>query len=403
VVGVWRSGGRRRLAYAAALAALMVVGMLFYTLDSRVLNLQGDYNSELIRQTADLGDALRRGWSEVMNRDLTMAFFSQTMTPGWMWSILVVAGMIWACVRLPHWVVPALLLLAVTMLVSSSPRYFLIMLPLLWVGWVWMSAWVTVRTPGWIQGYVFAALMLMPLSMNLGKVGRLTVEQRSADVAWWQGTDRQARFLSRYDDGEMVPVLQMADVIRRRTTPDQTVIAPHANVLAYLSGRRVVGERSVIPGGTPRSKHFDAVRSFDADFWVLPAIQYRSRDQGLFNLLQEKRVIPSRAIEWSDPYYLAEVTYLDPTADEQPTQPPGETPSTTSASVPNVLPKPTPRSPVFGPATSESTARIAPVGETNSAGPTSSPAPRRRQGNPKSRPATQPATTQPPATADHGG
>jgi hypothetical protein len=307
LAGLLRSRNGRRRTHLATLAMLSVITLVFALLDPRVMSASGIYNRELSQQLHGATTLAWNSWREVFHRDLPVSFFGQTMNVGPVASLALLIGAAVVSRRLPHWGCPVFVLAGVAMLVSSDPRYFLMVLPVLWLGWVLIAARLARWSPASLRGPIMMVMVLLPVVLNSGRLFKFIFEQRSADRALIRGEDRLRAFYSTYNDGEVLQWQAMADLIRRVVQDDEKVVAPRANVLAYLSGKRVFGERRFLLNEPNRGRHLQLVREFAADYWVFPATLYKARDGNLHDLMRRKQIVPSMAIEWAGEMYLAKV------------------------------------------------------------------------------------------------
>jgi hypothetical protein len=308
------------------LALLCVIAAVFALLDPRVVGTSGIYNRELTFQINHLSTDLIWKQIQTVQRDLNVAFFGQSMSPSMLFTLVLLVGSGIVTARLPHWGLPVLMLLCVTTVVSSDPRYYLMILPTLWLGWVLLSAQITRRTPATIQGYVMAGLLLVPVVLNFGRVAGLIYDQRLPDLAVFRGGDRERAFYERYNEGQVLQYQALAELIRTHTRPDDVIVSPAANVITFFSGRRVFGDRAILLNEPNERKHAQLVHEFGADYWVFPAALYRSRDNNLFNLMRRKAIVPSQLIAWAGPMYLARATIVVEGAATQPTTSPTAVP-----------------------------------------------------------------------------
>lgn len=182
------------------------------------------------------GDILR-------GQDINEAFFAQSMSPGApIWSGLLMAGVVLVALRRPVWAAPFFALFAATLAASSDPRYYLPVMPLLWLGFILVLARITVRCPPKVQGYVLALPVLAVIGLNMGRNVNFLIEQKTADLASLRGQDREAAFYTVYSNGSTPLIDRMAKLILENTGPDDRVIAPGCRIIAYKTGRHVVGQ-----------------------------------------------------------------------------------------------------------------------------------------------------------------
>jgi hypothetical protein len=315
--------GRRRRVYGIGLLLLIVTTGLFVVLDT-MSQRYTFYDGVYLR---DLRDSIRMRWEETSNLDwdvifggdLNHAFFMQAMLP--VSAIVLLAGAAILTKRAAMWGLPVLLLYPVTLLGSSEPRYYLMVMPMLWLGWVLLGVKITLKTgPRW-QGYVLAGIVLMPVVLNAGKIGSFIFEQRRADLAFWTDQTRAEAFYEKYREGSIPELIEVAKLIRETTSETETIVAPRRNILAYLSGRRVIGERQIL-AGVDVIDHPLALERNNARLYVLPAGLYDERDPLLSRLIRKRIVVAETVRGRVGEHYLGEVRIVVPEGDWRDYTPP---------------------------------------------------------------------------------
>ena len=293
----WDDGGvdgaRPWQFYAVCLGVVVLVAAVFLLLDPRTRQfnpLGGGYEAEVSGRLLDVGQRLRETpkklW-EMLQDNLESLFFAEQVTG---LNVVLVAALLagaWLVSRRrPLWGVLVATLLLTLYVASTVPRYYLMILPVLWAGWVSGVLWAARRLfahpnnrgifTGVTLGLVFAA--------NVGHCVKLVVEQRSRPFLHW------------YEHGLYEPVAATADVLRRDTRPDQTTIGPFAPVMSYLSDRRVLGRRELrIDEAKGMAARAQVVRDSGAAWMVFPHTVYEKKDKPLYRLARIGVVAPTNA------------------------------------------------------------------------------------------------------------
>lgn len=286
--------------HAISLTVLLVAWSIVIALDPRVGGfnlLAGGYEQTALHGLADAWNGLRQQLGPVFRRDLPEAFFGESMGPlGPVFSLLLIAGVVVVLRRQPLWGLLALLAILVTLLLdfTSTPRYYLMILPTLWLGWVLLSSRLVLglREP-WRNG-ALGGLLLLGLLPNFGGIASFIIEQRRVD------------FLAGYERGQYVPLVAIAGHIRQFVPEGARVVGPYSAVLTYLSGRRVLGGNQLLLD-KPVSRHLEVLQAFDPQYAVFPVRFYRARDARLVPLLERRLLTPTRVLAHDGEIYLAEV------------------------------------------------------------------------------------------------
>ena len=293
-----RNVDRRRRLHVSILASALLVLLALFLADPRTRGfspLQGVYEQELVERVAELPHTILGSFNSLFGGDLNDVFFSQHL---WWFGypatalVLIVGG--WLVLRRDVvWGLMIFGLVAVTLPLSTVPRYFLMIAPLLWLGWTLLCCHVALRVPADKRGPVLAIALAFPLIVNVARSVGFVIEQRTPDVAWLlHGQPRAEAFYNAYRGG-VVPKLQaIAAMIAANTTDRQTVIGPEAHVLAYYADRRVIGERTLfIDREVALSKWPKLVADAKADLAIFPASAYDDNDSLMRDLIRRRILV----------------------------------------------------------------------------------------------------------------
>jgi hypothetical protein len=267
------------------------VGLAFAALDPRTRSLDllaGGYEAEVAQRVMSMGDRLRETpaklW-EMLEDHLQAVFFAERVEYlNVLMAAALLAGVALVSRRRPLWGLLVVVLLVALYFASSVPRYYLMVLPILWLGWVMLIRTLAVRLFRTERSRsIFAAVTVgLVLAANLGHDVKFILEQRSRP------------FIRGYKDGLYEPVVATAEVIRREVRPDETVIGPYSQEMTYLSGRSVLGRRKLLTGyeATEREKAM-LVRDSGAQWAVFPTGAYERKDLPLYRLGRAGIFVPS--------------------------------------------------------------------------------------------------------------
>src|SRR5207248_11724108 len=126
------------------------------------------------------------------------------------------------------------LTVVVTSALSTAPRYYTMILPLLILTSLLLTTRLTERVPGGYADLILLAVLGTIVGMNIAKIVPLVREQHSVSLA-----DNSSNFYKEYRHGKFLPVMTLADVVKEKVKPDEQIITPSATIVQYLSGRRV--------------------------------------------------------------------------------------------------------------------------------------------------------------------
>jgi hypothetical protein len=293
-----RSPPRRSLLLPLTGAVVLVAVVISFALfDPRTRGgtfIDGGYESQLITRLTDasmlgrLTTELPRELWTVVHDDLPRLFFGERTTGLALVLTLALLGgvglLLGREVPRPAWAVLVGMLLLATLLTSSEPRYWLMVLPVLWTGWLlgvckgardWFRS-STARS--WYTGLA----VVFVLAGNLGYVGKLVLEQRSLD------------FLATYKDGIYEPVLAASQVIREQARPGELIVGPYPSLMGYWSGRPVLGGIELGLHHSPdEPRRLRKIQKSDVKWMVFPAEPYRRKDDRMFELIDSGAVYPA--------------------------------------------------------------------------------------------------------------
>ena len=177
--------------------------------------------------------------------------------------------------RRPLWALLVACLLVAVLATETESRYWLMVLPLLWAGWL-----LGLMRGGrdWFASNAARSIYVglgvgAVLAFNLGHVVKLAIEQRSTP------------FLETYKSGAYAPLPATAEAIRRHTRPDDLIVGPYPRLLSYLADRRVVGGPELGLGELPPRDRPLAFHRAGVDWTVFPKEPYERKDPWLFALM----------------------------------------------------------------------------------------------------------------------
>jgi hypothetical protein len=173
--------------------------------------------------------------------------------------------------------------------IGSVPRYFIMILPLLLVGWGLQVAWIAGRfkDPGVREILTFVGLGLVVIP-NLISCLNLVREQRGLSRPK-EGL-RYVGFAKSYHTGKWAGVHEVARMIHDHVRPEQQVIGPEATVLTFLSDRDVFGLGMLLPRKDRKGRWERLLRGMKAKF------EYVVFPDGTDKLYDDKDVVTGKLI-----------------------------------------------------------------------------------------------------------
>ena len=177
--------------------------------------------------------------------------------------------------RRPLWALLVACLLLAVLATETESRYWLMVLPLLWAGWL-----LGLMRGGhdWFGSNAARSIYVglgvgAVLAFNLGHLVKLAIEQRSTP------------FLETYKGGAYAPLPATAEAIRRHARADDLIVGPYPRLLSYLADRRVVGGPELGLADLPPRERPLAFHRAGVDWMVFPKEPYERKDPWLFALM----------------------------------------------------------------------------------------------------------------------
>jgi Ca2+/Na+ antiporter len=251
----------RRLACALTLAVLAIAAAVFVLVDIR--GKSGGYENKMRLRLVDFNnkvlDPLPENVYAVLEQTLPEAFFGTQLGPGFIpvggdrwiglsaiYSLILIISAVWLVRRNVLWGLFVLFTVLTMATFGSVPRYFIMILPLLLVGWGLHINWLAeqFKTVGAKEAIVFAGLGLVVIP-NLISCANLIREQRG--ISRPQDGFKHVGFAQAYHSGKWQGVEEVARMIHDHVRKDQKIFGPEATVLTFLSDRDVFGLGMLLP------------------------------------------------------------------------------------------------------------------------------------------------------------
>jgi hypothetical protein len=278
--------GRRKL-HAVCLITLLAIWAMLIAIDPRYKGfhpLSGGYESEALDMIPQASTRFAAQLYHILHDQFPAGVFGQAMSPvGIASSIIVMLSTLLLLRRHALWVLMAWGTLAATMIVSSEPRYYMMVLPTLLLGWLAMLCAIARRTSRlWGEIILVVGLAIVTLNNLSASVG-FFIEQHRSD------------FITHYKKGGYVKELEMCEVIRQHVRPDQRVLGPSGPIMSVFTGVHVYMQREIMPRG--QNVHSpELVAAKHLDYCVTPGMIYHDKDPTIAHMFRVRVLVPIKMI-----------------------------------------------------------------------------------------------------------
>jgi hypothetical protein len=314
----------------ACLTILAAICAMFWALDPRSGGpfhpLSGGYESEVLETLSDsnssqadsdvhaesLVSRVKREATLLLTFHLPAAFLGQQLPPaaGAVLSVILIGSTFFIVRQQPVWTMFILFTLIVTSMLSTEPRYYVMVMPFLLLSWLRLMQWLkSLWWGGWGDLVILAGLGMVG-GLNIAKIAPFVLEQHS--VPLYAGN---AAFYDHYRQGKFAPVIHLADIVARDVPAGQKVVAPSAQVVAYLSDRDVLMERELLPPHKGVKRYPDYIQSLGITYATFPGKFYRDKEPMLARLIDRHVIQPTAPIASTDGMHLAKAAVVVPDGD----------------------------------------------------------------------------------------
>jgi hypothetical protein len=286
VVAVYRVIRFRERRWIICLCIMAGVILGFALIDPRVrgFNLfHGGYEQQFISGLSMLKQRLDENARPLFAHEMTEAFCNEPLWYfGLPFAVALLCGAVLLTRRQPLWGLQIFILTGVMLVMSDVPRYYVMVLPQLWLGFVLLLLWTTQRCRPWLRDWMLFVLISFVNCFNL-----------SGQLGLWR-EQHVGEFIESYKRGEYKPLVELAGIIRDRVKPEDVVIGPQSQLVAFLSKRQVLGSKLLDFENAPVSKYPKLVQAAAPKYVVGPANAYAKKDPWMYRLLLKGVVSPGR-------------------------------------------------------------------------------------------------------------
>jgi hypothetical protein len=268
--------GPRRF-HAICLGLLLLVGLVRFGFHP----LSGAREREARRVIPQMIKQMPQQVYSILHDDLPAAVFGEQLAPASiLGSLLVIGSTMFLLRRHALWVLLVFGTLGATLLTSTEARYYMMVVPILLLGWLALTCRLAQRVSAKQGELILVASLALVTLNNLSASMSFFTEQRSSD------------FLKKHRKGEFVPVLAMCEQIRTHVKPDQKVIGPSGAVMSVFSGRHVLTQREIFPNGPSPSAPRELAEA-KVKYAIFPPNLYEKKEPVIAGLMR-KRILVAR-------------------------------------------------------------------------------------------------------------
>jgi hypothetical protein len=316
--------------HATCLGIVVMLCIGFWTLDPRTSGgfhpLSGGYESEMLEAVQDSKGAqvevdawqapfpvrVRTEVRHLFASHLAAMFLGQEL-PAFanvIHSITLVGTSLLVARKQPVWAMFIVFTICVTVMLSSAPRYYVMILPFLLLGTFLLLSKIGQWIGGGWHDLVWGIAILPILVLNIAKIVPFVWEQQR--VPFYES---DMRFYEVYRSGKFLPVIHLADLVHEKVPPGVRIITPSAQIVRYLSDRDAMMQRELI--STKRSvKHYpERLASLNIVYAAFPAKIYQDKEPVLAQLFRHGVILPGKRMGMVDGIRLAHAIITIPPGD----------------------------------------------------------------------------------------
>ncbi len=323
--------------YACCLGILFALCLAFWAIDPRtgpLHPLSGGYEAEMLEAIQDskspeidpddasqpLRARIMHEGAQLLTEHLPASFLGQQLPaiPNIVLSVLIIGSAILIARQQPLWAMFIVFTCCVTVMLSTAPRYYVMIMPFLLLG-----AFLLLRKFGeWFGGgwcdAVFGIGLLLLLILNIAKIVPLVYEQQR--VPFYESG---LRFYDHYRGGKFMPIMHLADLIREKVPPGANTITPSAQIVRYLSDRNVIMERELLPNRKGQRHYPERLSAARIAYAAFPAKIYQDKEPMLAQLVKHGVITEGARVETTtDGIRLSRAVIVIPAGDWTKASPP---------------------------------------------------------------------------------
>jgi hypothetical protein len=280
--------GPRRL-YAICLAMILLVVVVLALVDPRVQGFKpfaGGYERDAKAALHAGSQRVEAFLPKMLGGELSYGIFGEKWGPGLtqLMTIALIVSSLWLARHDPLWTLLALLTVFVTLVMGPVPRYYVMIVPLMLMGWLLMFVWLAHRVPAQWAGIVLLLGMALYGVTNIERCVKVVAQQRG-----WKSMGREE------DRPKWQSVMDISEAIRRDLPANAKIIAPAAPIVSYMTDRQALMWRDLDPHQPP--SHYPAhLRAMGIGYAVFPSDLYDKGERRIKELMDRGVIEPTKRI-----------------------------------------------------------------------------------------------------------
>ncbi|HEV8607515.1 MAG TPA: hypothetical protein VGQ99_19425 [Tepidisphaeraceae bacterium] len=332
---------RRWLAYGIGIAIAVAIIFAWVALDPRSPGhsiVGGRYEQKVVATLQHLKDVKwQKNLGRLSTRHLPEFFFGLELPMPWgplVCSVLLMAGVLLVR-KSPLWGLYVIVTAGMTIVLGGAARYYLMVLPLLLVGWATFANWIADVSTRWYRSIPFAGELVLLFWLGLATGPHLVRDSGFVLEQHGYAKDHSHKeFLEVYRGGSGKKLIAISQAVSERVPAKAVVFGFEPRIVSYLSGRHVYHPAEVLKGLKQRQWPV-ALRKSRAS-WIFHEKAAARRDGGVLaaKLLRTRAIVLVPGTETTtNGIVLARITISDTLVRKKPTTRPTTRP-TTSATLP---------------------------------------------------------------------
>ena len=301
--------GPRRKFYGICFGVLIVVWLAAFVADPRVKGfnpLGGGYERDAIHSLQRAGATIAKQLPELLSAELSHSFFGEQWGPGLTqaMSLIVLAASLLLWRTNPLWPLLIFLTVMATLMMTTVPRYYTMVLPLLALAWMLLAIEIARRVPVRLADTVLLAAVTLVFVPSVARCVKLIGEQHHLNRDAREGEDPKWKY-----------VTDMGEVVRANVPPGAKVIGPGATIMSYVSDRQVLMWRDLVPDNLPPAEYPQRLAKLGIQYAIFPPNLYHKAERPIRDLMEHGVIVPVRRVARTREMVLAQVKIVKPPGD----------------------------------------------------------------------------------------